>query len=91
MKKFLLIVLAVLIGGAAYVYLNPELRDQTRQEVDKLTGQDQSRTLYRWQDADGQWEITDSPPREGIPYETLRYDTEANVIPSENLTGQKKK
>jgi hypothetical protein len=91
MKKILLIVLAVLIGGAAYVYLNPELRHETQQKVDKLTGQDQSRTLYRWQDADGQWQITDIPPRQGTPYETLRYDTEANVIPSENLTGQKKK
>lgn len=91
MKKLLLIVLAVLIGGAVYIYLNPELRHQTQQEIDKLTGQDQTRTLYRWRDADGQWQITDFPPREGIPYETLRYDTEANVIPSENLTGQQEK
>ncbi|MGD8576077.1 MAG: DUF4124 domain-containing protein [Thiohalophilus sp.] len=91
MKKLLLIVLAVLIGGALYVYLNPELRDQTRQELDKLSGKDQGRTLYRWQDPDGQWQISDSPPQAGIPYETLRYDTEANVIPSENLTGRKEK
>ena len=89
MKKILLIVLGVLIGGALYVYLDPALKHEAGQQVDKLTGQDQTRILYRWQNAERQWQVTDFPPPQGTPYETLRYDTDANVIPSENLTGQK--
>lgn len=89
MKIFLVIVLGVLIGGGLYVYLDPALKRQTEQQMDRLTGQDQAQTLYRWQDNAGQWQISDQPPPAGIPYETLHYDPGTNVIPSQHLTGQK--
>jgi hypothetical protein len=91
MKKLLLIVLVILIGAGIYIYFDPELKQQTRQQIDKLQHPGETRTLYRWQDADGQWQITDFPPPQGTAFETLRYNAETNVIPSENLTGQKEK
>ena len=73
-----------------YVYFAPDLKQQTEQQLDRLSGEKASRTLYRWQDADGQWQVSDRPPPAGTEYEILQYAPETNVIPSENLTGQKK-
>ena len=89
MKKILVIVLGLLIGGGVYIYLDPELMQQTEQQMDRLTGQEQTQTLYRWQDADGQWQVSDQPPPAGISYETRYYDPQTNVIPSKSITGQK--
>lgn len=90
MKKALLILLGLLIGAGLYLYTEPDLRRQAQQQLDKLTGTEQSRRLYRWQDTGGQWQVTDQPPPAGTDYEILQYDPETNVIPSENLTDQKK-
>ncbi|MDZ7663507.1 DUF4124 domain-containing protein [Thiohalophilus sp.] len=89
MKKALLILLGLLLGAGLYLYTEPDLQRQARQQLDKLTGADQSHRLYRWQDAEGQWQVTDQPPPVGTAYETLQYDPDTNVIPSENLTEQK--
>ncbi|MFP3874425.1 MAG: DUF4124 domain-containing protein [Thiohalophilus sp.] len=90
MKKALLILLGLLFGAGLYLYTEPDLQRQARQQLDKLTGTERSERLYRWQDAGGQWQITDQPPPAGTEYDILQYDSETNVIPSENLSGQKK-
>jgi hypothetical protein len=36
--------------------------------------------LYKWRDAKGRLNITDKPPVDR-PYETVRYDPDANVVP----------
>jgi len=90
MKKALLILLGILIGAGLYVYTDPSLQRQARQQLDKLTGEERAHRLYRWQDADGQWQVSDQPPPAGTAYETLQYNPETNVIPSENLTGREK-
>ena len=36
--------------------------------------------MYRWQDADGEWHISDTPPATG-DYETVRVSRDANVVP----------
>ena len=36
--------------------------------------------LYKWRDAKGGLHVTDTPPADR-PYETVRYDPNANVLP----------
>ena len=36
--------------------------------------------LYKWRDAKGHLHYTDTPPADR-PYETVRYDPNANVLP----------
>jgi hypothetical protein len=38
--------------------------------------------LYRWRDDRGRVHVTDRPPTDGRPYETLRYHPDTNVVPS---------
>jgi hypothetical protein len=40
--------------------------------------------LYKWYDAQGRLHVTDTPPTDR-PYETVRYDPNANVVPSTSL------
>lgn len=40
-----------------------------------------STPLYQWQDADGNWQVTDRPPPDGIPYEVRQYALDANLLP----------
>ena len=37
--------------------------------------------LYKWRDAQGRLQVTDTPPA-NRPYETVRYDPNANVVPT---------
>jgi len=48
------------------------------------------KTIYRWTDAEGNLNFTNSPPAEGIAYTTNQYDPNQNVIqavkiPDKNL------
>ncbi len=38
--------------------------------------------LYRWRDDQGRVHVTDRPPQDDRPYETLRYDPDTNVVPT---------
>jgi hypothetical protein len=38
--------------------------------------------LYRWRDDQGRVHVTDRPPEDGRPYETLRFNPDTNVVPS---------
>ena len=40
-----------------------------------------STALYKWQDKQGRWHVGDTPP-ENLPYETLKYRHDVNVLPS---------
>jgi hypothetical protein len=78
MNKLLLL---VVLGAAAvgiYFFMNPS------QTEGLLTGTplapDSALTrVYKWQDGQGQWHVTDLPPPEGIDYELKEY--RAEVIP----------
>lgn len=41
-----------------------------------------SAPLYQWRDAQGQWQVTSTPPPEGLPYEVKQYRLDANVLPA---------
>ena len=36
---------------------------------------------YKWRDADGGWQITDTPPSGDTPYETIEVRSDTNVLP----------
>ncbi|MEJ2577175.1 MAG: DUF4124 domain-containing protein [Gammaproteobacteria bacterium] len=69
------------IGGTAgYYYLHPE--ELPAWAARTGVGRDLQRiTVYKWQDADGRWHITDAPPPEGIQFRRETYTPDTNVLP----------
>ena len=41
----------------------------------------ESTPMYKWQDGEGRWQVTDTPPPEGIPFELKQYPHDANLLP----------
>ena len=39
-------------------------------------------TVYKWQDASGEWHITSTPPPKGATVEAKTYAHDANVVPA---------
>jgi hypothetical protein len=79
--KFIIVLLVALSGAGVYLYLNPDVW----QPLVKGTPLEPAPTktqVYKWQDANGQWQITDHPPAGKTPYENLEYTSDANILPS---------
>lgn len=90
MKKALFIILGVAVVMGYMGYQDPEIRAWfQRQSHQVLPRSASEQTLYRWQDRHGEWHVSDKPPGGGIHYQTVHYPTNANVIPSRELTGKK--
>jgi len=91
MKKFLFISLLAIIGASYYAYqqgmLNEYLSPDVKSRLDHIDP-NMSTTLYKWLDKKGQWQVSDTPPPDGIKFETLNYNKDTNVIPSEQFTGK---
>ena len=47
-----------------------------------LSAQREGPPLYKWRDDKGRLQVTDKPPADR-PYETVRYDPDTNVVPSD--------
>ena len=79
--KWLLILILLLAGGAAWVWyqapehLPPHLRVRNPNSVDYAP------TVYRWKDDQGRTQLTDVPPEDGRPYEPVVIDPKTNVVP----------
>jgi hypothetical protein len=73
-----ILVAVIVLGG--YFYLNP---GNAPSWLSGLFGQTppQVTTVYKWRDAKGNWQITDQPPTDGIPFDTLDYHRNENVVP----------
>lgn len=90
MKKFLVVALGILLVGGYAAYQNPRMRAYFERETQQVLPKSATeQTLYRWRDQHGQWQVSDKPPAAGIKYDTVHYPTNANVIPSDQLTGKK--
>ena len=81
MKKLILILLLLTIAAAAFLYLNPELRQEVRGLVQSSGLTDASTTFYKWRDADGVLQYTQTPPPEGIAFEQVEARSDVNVMP----------
>ncbi len=84
MKLIIVLIIAV-SGVGTYLYFMPEDRPDFVQEWVKGTPLEPAPTktyLYKWQDAAGQWQITDRPPEGNIAYKKLEYSSDTNIVPS---------
>lgn len=93
MKKFLLISVLLSILFAIVVYQSPALRhkistalpnniNQKLEAINPDTVLNKTPALYKWKDKQGQWIVSDTPPGDNTPYETLRYNRNTNVVPA---------
>lgn len=79
MKKLLWIIVLIVIVILGYAWIDPEFRSVLME----TTGTKQKSTkVYKWQDKNGKWHITNTRPAPGIPYTEQEYLHNTNVIPS---------
>lgn len=79
--KVILFILVILAAAGAYLYMNPDLWKQWTRGT-PLEPAPTITKMYKWQDASGQWQVSDRPPDAGIKYEVLQYRSNENVVPS---------
>lgn len=82
-KVFKVLIIILVIAGVAggYLYLHPEIWQKWVKGT-PLQPPPSVTHVYKWQDANGQWQVSDHPPPAGTKYETLNYSSDANVVPS---------
>ena len=74
------LLLLLLAGAGAWWYLAPDTLPAFVKT--QLPASPKSNpVLYKWRDAKGGLHVTDTPPADR-PYETVRYDPNANVLPT---------
>jgi hypothetical protein len=80
MRLFLLLTVLLLVAGLV-LYLRPEYQDLSSDiGLSRITPEKTAR-LFKWRDANGNWQITDRLPPEGVDYEKLEYREDVNVLP----------
>jgi hypothetical protein len=73
------LVLVAAAGGYLYLY-QPQLLDKWLSKTPIDIGPTTT-TVYKWQDARGNWQISDQPPPAPTAYEVLEYRSDTNVMP----------
>lgn len=79
--KAILVVFVIVAIAGAYLYFNPEIWKKWVKGT-PLEPAPTVTQMYKWQDANGQWQVSDRPPDAGIQYEVLQYRSNENVVPS---------
>ena len=82
MKKLILSLLVLLAVGAAMVHYIPEKVGPLIEGTPLKEYVATSTPVYQWRDEEGQWQVTDEPPADGVPYEVKQYALDANLVPS---------
>ena len=79
--KSLISIIFLLVAATAvlYFFYPQELREWT--EGTPLAPPSPSTTLFKWKDSDGNLVVTNKPPAKGIPYETVEYRHDVNLMP----------
>ncbi len=79
--KSVIVLLLALSGAGGYLYLNPDVW-QPWVKGTPLEPAPTTTRLYKWQDENGQWQISDEPPTGKISSEILEYRSDTNIVPS---------
>lgn len=79
-KYFILLV--VISTMALYIYQDETLQKRLLGKIHQVAPELNSSTLYKWQNNKGEWQISDKPPRKGIPFTTITSQDQVNVMPS---------
>ena len=81
MRLLLLILLVIAFVGGIYLYQNPDFRNRVEDLSSEAGLSKKTTTVYKWQNDEGVWQITDQAPPEGTDYEILTYREDVNVLP----------
>jgi hypothetical protein len=73
--------LALLLAGGAFLYLNPEYRSQLAAYTSSIVTPVATSRVYKWRNTKGEWQLTDTLPPEGVVFETLEHRSDENVLP----------
>jgi hypothetical protein len=79
--KTILFVLVILAAAGAYLYMHPATWNKWVKGT-PLAPAPAVTQMYKWRDANGQWQISDRPPDAGVKYEVMKYRSDTNVVPS---------
>jgi hypothetical protein len=78
-KISLLILLLALAVGIMLLFYPEKLKEWSKDTPLELPPT--TTILYKWQNSDGEWVVSDDPPAEDIPYQKMKYRSDANVLP----------
>jgi hypothetical protein len=81
MKKIMLLLLILIGAAAVYLWLNPQAMEDIRRMADDAGVAPRTSTVYKWRDAQGNWQVSDTPPPAGVEYETMELRHDQNVLP----------
>jgi hypothetical protein len=81
---FRLFLLAVVVGGigaaAFYYHVYPERLPDWAARTG-LGQQMQTTRVYQWRNANGEWQVSDRPPPDGVEFTVQSYRSDDNVLP----------
>jgi len=78
--KFISIVSLILAVAGGYLYMHPAVWQKWVKGT-PLEPPPATTHVYKWQGANGQWQITDTPPPAGTKFEQLDYRSDTNIMP----------
>ncbi|HUT41568.1 MAG TPA: hypothetical protein VM011_09520 [Gammaproteobacteria bacterium] len=76
---WLLVILAV--GAGLWFYTNPDAAKDLKDLLPHAISTPGTDRLYKWRNDRGEWQMTDTLPPAGTPFETLDYREDVNVLP----------
>ena len=79
MKKFVLVVLVAVVGLGVLALVNPSMMHRIRQATGAAPA---ATTVYKWQDKNGAWHVTNERPPEGVAYQKQEDLPDVNVLPA---------
>jgi len=75
------LLLALLLAGGIFLYLNPEYRSRLLSSTSDMVSPVSTSRIYKWRNDKGEWQLTDTPPPEGVTFEILEHRSDENVLP----------
>lgn len=79
--RLLLVLLVLLASAGVYLYFHPETLAQLKESLPPAEFSKKTDRIYKWRNAQGEWQLTDTPPPAGIEYERSDYREDLNVLP----------
>jgi hypothetical protein len=79
--RLLAVLLLLLAGAGAYLYFFPETLTYLEESLPETEFSKKTDRIYKWRNAQGEWQLTDTPPPAGTEYELTDYREDLNVLP----------
>jgi len=81
MKLKYFILLGIIAAVSFYIYQDDTFRSKILGKVHQIAPELNHSTLYKWQNSQGEWQVTDKPPKKGIAFTTISSQDQVNVMP----------